>query len=88
LCKAFKDLIFHHLWNDGNVGAMVMVLQFAVIVRTDDRRTWELENYTDSIFVDRLIYKIGLDAEKPTGDRRVVMELCDAAHRGAAESTF
>ncbi|KAK1754363.1 hypothetical protein QBC47DRAFT_414328 [Echria macrotheca] len=85
---AFEDLMFHHLWKHSNVRALVIVLQFAVIVRTDDRRTWELENHTDSKFIDELIVEIRSEAEKEPARRRSIVELCKAVRLRASRSPW
>ncbi|KAM7184345.1 hypothetical protein V8F33_013028 [Rhypophila sp. PSN 637] len=45
--KALGHILFHPLWDNGDRKSLVIALQFAVIVRTDDRRPWEFEDVTD-----------------------------------------
>lgn len=51
-CTPLSRILFHPLWDEGHNGPLIMMLQFAVIVRTDDRRTWDLENPTSSLFIE------------------------------------
>lgn len=41
ICQAFVEMMWHPFWQDGHMPSLVAVLQFTVMVRTDDRRTWE-----------------------------------------------
>lgn len=62
------------------VRSLVLALQLAVIARTDDRRTWDFVNHTDSKFLDRLREEIESERGVDTSKRQSVGELCRRAH--------
>jgi len=57
LCNTFEPLLACDLWQ-GNVSTLAMVLQYAIIVRTDDRRQWPLENHAGEFFIDYLVLEV------------------------------
>jgi hypothetical protein len=59
---------------------LVMVLQLAVIARTDDRRTWRFSNWPGVPFLEVLLAEIKEESKKEAKDRRKIAELCEAAH--------
>lgn len=79
-CNALSDILWHPLWKNGHVGSLVLAIQFAVIARTNDKRTWEFQNPTDSRFIDDL--REAIDAERGLYDyeRNSVGELCRRVH--------
>ena len=94
-CKPFTRILMHPMWRNLNVHVLVMVLQFAVIVRTDDRRGWKLQNPTDSKFIDGLVEELKSEAavDRMPHDRRPVSTMLrDASNRfavpGVAESEY
>ncbi|KAK3984323.1 hypothetical protein QBC44DRAFT_17933 [Cladorrhinum sp. PSN332] len=52
--KAFSQILVHPLWNFGHLPTFVMVLQFAVIVRTHDKRPWHFRNPTTDHYLGAL----------------------------------
>ncbi|KAF4432169.1 hypothetical protein FACUT_8435 [Fusarium acutatum] len=40
-CRDLTDILSNRIWN-GDIGLLVLVLQYAVICRKDDRRLWEV----------------------------------------------
>ncbi|KAK0639091.1 hypothetical protein B0T16DRAFT_422414 [Cercophora newfieldiana] len=84
-CQALRDILLHPLWED-SIGTLAMVLQFAVIVRTNDKRTWPLVNKCGTKFVDRLIDEIKKEARLEPTARRSIEYMCkDANRRGGDE---
>jgi len=82
---AFMNIMFYELWRNGDVKVLAMVLQFTVIVRTGDKKTWELENPTTDRFLDNLIDEIQVDAkELDIKKRRSIALLCRAANKPLA----
>ncbi|KAK0645456.1 hypothetical protein B0T16DRAFT_411205 [Cercophora newfieldiana] len=81
LCMALRDILFHPLW-EADVPTLVMVLQFSVIARTDDRRTWKFTNPTCDRFIDYLIEEIDSDSriKAKRTPRRSMQQLCNACH--------
>jgi hypothetical protein len=75
-CDKLRALLFHELWED-NLPALAIVLQFAAIVTTDDRREWPLVDATESKVIRRLEVQIRREGIKLAKDRRPMMELCD-----------
>ncbi|KAK1673751.1 hypothetical protein BDP55DRAFT_730239 [Colletotrichum godetiae] len=56
-CKRLTDLCFHPNWLQ-KLPLFVYGLQYAVILRTNDRRTWHIDNQTNETFWDMLIQVI------------------------------
>lgn len=79
-CKALLDMMWHPLWRSGEVRSLVLALQLAVIARTDERRTWDFVNHTDSKFLDRLREEIETGRVVDISKRQSVGELCRRAH--------
>lgn len=79
MCGAFVEMMGHPFWQDGHMPSLVAVLQFTVMVRTDDRRTWELRNEMGDAFIDHLIAKVNLDRPLSLAERRGPVALCRAA---------
>ena len=85
-CKAFNRILMHPMWRRLNVHVLVMVIQFAVIVRTDDRRGWKLQNPTTDKFIDGLVEELKSEAavnRMPHDRRPVSTMLRDASNRVA-----
>lgn len=79
MCRAFVEMMWHPFWQDGHMSSLVAVLQFTVMVRTDDRRTWELRNEMGDAFIDHLIAEVNLDRPLSLAERRRPVALCRAA---------
>lgn len=79
MCRAFVEMMWHPFWQDGHMPSLVAVLQFTVMVRTDDRRTWELRNEMGDAFIDHLIAEVSLDRPLSLAERRGPVALCRAA---------
>ena len=62
-----------------------MTLQFAVIVRTDDRRAWDLQNPTSSLFIERLITKLEKQASIRRSKRKPMSSLVQRVRDGLLE---
>lgn len=78
-------MMWHPFWQDGHMPSHVAVQhwQFTVMVRTDDRRTWELRNEMGDAFIDDLIAEIDLDRPLSLAERRghVALYRATAARR-------
>ena len=59
--------------------SLVMVLQLAMIARTDDHRTWRFSNWSGVPFLDALLAEIEEESKKGAKDRRQMAALCEAA---------
>ncbi|KAK3331594.1 hypothetical protein B0T19DRAFT_438482 [Cercophora scortea] len=59
----------------GRVTLVVMAIQLAVIVRTDDRRTWRLENPTQDPFIAALIDAINEQENVPPASRPTMVDM-------------
>lgn len=64
-CKPLSRILLHPLWDLGQKGPLIMTLQFAVIVRTDDRRMWDFKNPTSSLFIERLVNEVKANQQQP-----------------------
>ncbi|KAK3681799.1 hypothetical protein B0T22DRAFT_523109 [Podospora appendiculata] len=82
-CKRFTAVLVNPLWNreQERVTLVVMLLQLAVIVRTDDRRTWKPANPTGDRFLRVLDDCISKQTNLPPASRKSMVELIDSVER-------
>ncbi|KAM7185810.1 hypothetical protein V8F33_012200 [Rhypophila sp. PSN 637] len=78
-CEALSRILIHELWDHADKGPLIVALEFAVIVRTDDRRPWNLRNPTMCLFVGKLLEKVAARGALPRAERLSTAELAKEA---------
>ena len=80
-CGTLCRLFFHTLWY-GYHHSLVIALQFAVIVRTGDKRPWRFVNPTEDSFLSKLDVELEKDSHLEPAARRSMETLCEALDPG------